>query len=479
MKSGLAQIKKHLGLLTLMGLLSACSAEKNQITVSTKTAFSNENTENTLLNSKPNQPIKHRNLGVIKISSQTQAKLGIESHTLNFRTLPILLKLKGQIEPDFGKQVDISSRILGRVVKIFVHPGDYVKPGQLLAIIDSHEISEMEAELIEAKSHLIIASAQKERENQIYKEQLLRPKSLIEAKSRLSEAQSQLELADSEFSRQESLYEEKISSQRSYSTAKAAYEQAKNNCETAKLNFQREEQLYNNQALLKKDYQLAEAAHEQALRHLDTLRQRLIFHGMSPENVAAVIEKNQISGNLQITAPIAGIITDSDIAIGELVHNPDTIFRIVDLSKVIAKADLPEKDLSLVTVGSLVQVVVPSYPQRTFQGTISFISETISKETHTVAIRAQLNNEDHALKANMSAHILLEGEERTIFACPKSAVFLQGDYHCVLVDNNSDIVIREIIPGAETREYIEVSDGLSPDEKVVIKGIKELLTLKF
>ncbi len=469
----LAQFKNYLGL-SLMVTLSACSVDKSQLAVSTKTAF-----VQSPINAKLNQVIRLHDLAIIKANAQKQNKLGVQFETLTLRTLPILLKLKGQIEPDFGKQVDISSRILGRVVKVFVHPGDYVKAGQLLAIIDSHEISEMEAELIEAKSHLVITNAQKERENQIYKEQLLRPKSLIEAKSKLSEARSQLELANSEFRRQQSLYEEKISSQRSYTAAKIAFEQAKNNYDTAKLNYQREEHLYNNQALLKKDYQLAEAAHEQALRHLDTLRQRLIFHGMSLDNVTSVIEKNHISGSLQIKAPISGIVTSADIAIGEMVHNTDSIFRIVDLEKVIVKADLPEADLALVTLGSSVEVIVPSYPKRIFQGTINFISESINKDSHTIPIRAQLNNDDHILKANMSAQILLEGEERTIFACPRTAIFLHGDHQCVLVDNNPNIAIREIVPGAEAKDYVEILDGIKPEEKIVVKGIKELLSSKY
>ncbi len=485
-----ASKSKYLALLLLLSTLTACNSENNKNlgsinNPSHKDASQNQinsnpiNTDqsNTSFHPKLSRRAKFRDADLIKISNQTKEKLSLKFIPITSRTLPVLLKLKGQIEPDFGKEVNVSSRILGRVVKIFAHPGDAVKANQVLAIVDSHVISEMEAELIEARDKLAVAKAQKERENQIYQEQYLRPKTLIEAKSRFAAAKAQLELAESEFKRQQNLYDEKISSQRNYTAAKIANDEAHNEYEASKLNLQREEHLYSNQALMKKDLHIAEAAGEQALRHLDILQQRLIFHGMSPENIANVLKTNQLSGSLQILAPVAGVITHANIAVGEMVHNTDTMFRIVDLSTVYVKADLPEKDLSLASQGSTVEVVVSSYPDRVFQGIISYIAEAVNQHTHTVPIKAKLNNEERLLKANMTAQIILKGPEKTILACPKDALFMYGENHCVLIDSPAGLAIRPIILGAEGQDYIEILSGLKQDDLVLTKGLKDILSL--
>ncbi len=452
----------------MLSFLTSCAREANQ-------SKSSDGLENKQISVSSAERMPSADLAQIQLTGQQRAKLALQTAGVNYRKLTILLELKGQIEPEAGKEVDVSPRILGRVVKVLIHPGESVKPGQIMAILDSHEISELEAELIEDKGKLAIAKAQQDRESQVYKEQFLRPQVLIEARAKFAEAKSQLELADAEFRRQENLYEEKIASQKDFTRAKITREEARTDLEVAKLNLQREEHLYSNQGLMRKDLQLAEAEYERAKRHMDTLNQRLIFFGMSAQNIKAVLDTNHISGTVQVLAPVAGTVAHAEAAIGEMVHSTDTMFKIVDLSEVIVKADLPEANITLVSIGTPVQVVVPSYPQRIFQGTINFISETINKENHTVPIQARLENKEHLLKANMSAQINLAAEEKTILACPKEAVFSYKDTQCVLVSDSSGVILRRVTTGVVGKEYIEILNGLEAGDQVVVKGMKELL----
>ena len=158
----------------------------------------------------------------IPLRDRSLHSLLIRSEEVTYRELPIYLSLQGKIQPEPGKEVDVNTRILGRVLSVAVHVGDAVKSGQLLAILDSKEISELEAEVIEAKSKLRVACAQKERENQIYQEQLVRPKALIAAKADFQQARAQLEQAEAELERQDGLRREKIASDKSFMEAKTA-----------------------------------------------------------------------------------------------------------------------------------------------------------------------------------------------------------------------------------------------------------------
>ncbi len=403
--------------------------------------------------------------------------LPIETQFIEYRKLPISIILQGQIEPASGKEVDVSTRILGKVVQVMVHNGDAVVPGQILAIVDSQEISELAAEVIEAKSKLQMARSQKDREHQLLEEAVLIPKGLIESKARLDETKTQKELTDSEYEREEGLLKEKIASKKDYLAAKAAQARAHTAYEVAKLEWQREKHLYENQALMRKDFQLAESEFIRASQHLDTLKQRLLFLGMDPKAIEQLLQTGKISGTVTITAPQAGIINHEDVAAGEVVHTDDSIFKIVDLTNVVAKAGVPENDLSLVTIGTKVRVTAASYPDLVFTGTIDHISEQVNRENKTVTVTAKLSNAEGKLKINMSIDLALEGPEKTILACPKSALITVNNEKAVFIARQKTYELRLVKTGIESMEFIQIRHGLTQGDKVVTRGAVALAAI--
>jgi cobalt-zinc-cadmium efflux system membrane fusion protein len=414
---------------------------------------------------------------VIKADDSRLQSVEIKTEQVLVKDLPVMLQLDGQIEPDTGKEVDVSTRILGRAIKVYVNPGESVTAGQLLAVLDSKEISELEAELIEAKSKLRIVQAQKEREAQILHEQVMRPTALIDATEKYHDIEAQKELADSEFERQEGLLREKIASQKDYLAAKANRARLRARWEAASLELQREQHLYSNQALMRKDFQLAEAEEARAERHLDTLKQRLTFLGMHPNTVADVLKTNQISGELHILAPGNGVITHQDVAAGEVVHTEHPMFIITNLTNVLVKAELPEEDLTRVRLNDVVRVTCLSYPDQVFNGTVNYISEHVNPTKHSLTVSARLANGEHKLKANMSAKILLTGPSREFLACPKAAIAEHGQSTFVFVRTEDGYRRQQIQIGSESTEYFEVTGGLSEGQSVVTKGKAELLAL--
>jgi RND family efflux transporter MFP subunit len=401
----------------------------------------------------------------------------IKTSQVRVREVAMPLRLKGQIEPDIGREVNVSTRIPGRAIKVCVNPGESVGTGQLLAVLDSKEISELEAELIEAKSKLRIVQAQREREFQILHEQVLRPPALIEANEKFHDIEAQRELADSEFERQKGLLQEKIASKKDYMAAKTNRSRLHSRYEAALLELEREQHLYDNQALMRKDYHLAQAEEQRAERHLDTLKQRLTFLGMDPKTVADVLKSNKISGELRILAPVAGVITHQGVAAGEVVHPEHPMFKITDLSEVVVKSELPEEKLSLVHLGDCVQVTCVSYPDHVFEGTINYISEHVNASTHSIAFSAKLANNDQKLKANMSAEILLAGPSQQFLACPKDALVTGHQSLRVFVPRQDGYEPVTIEIGKEGMDYVEVLAGLSDGQQVVTTGKKQLNAL--
>ncbi|PWU01710.1 MAG: hypothetical protein C5B53_02475, partial [Candidatus Melainabacteria bacterium] len=371
---------------------------------------------------------------VIKVPDELAKQIDLRTEEVKMRPLAAPQHLTGHIEPSWGKEVDVSTRISGRVREILVKPGQFVPAKHLMAVIDSREISELEAEMIEAKNKLGFALAHQEREKQIYEEQIERPRALIDAQSVYRKAKVQKELSASELKRIQALHNEKIAAAKDLISAQAAFAQAQTAYEQAAIDLQREEHLYGNKAIMKRDYSFAQSETDRDRQHLNTLVQRLEFLGTSSAEIDDLLKTKKIKGTAFIVAPQAGVVSHYDVAVGEVVHPDRSLFKITDLSSVIVSADLPEVDLQKVKLGDKVKVKIASYPNEVFEGTISFISEHIHPDTRMVSIRAHLDNSARRLKPNMYAEIDLEEENpKLVLLCPKSAIQEHNGHKIVFV----------------------------------------------
>ncbi len=109
------------------------------------------------------------------------------------------------------------------------------------------------------------------------------------------------------------------------------------------------------------------------------------------------------AGAYTLKSPIAGVVTRRSATVGTLVDTGDALFEIIDVSHLWADIDVPEAQASRVRAGQRVVLRVEGLPDRTFNGTISFLSPIIDPQTRTARARAALVNRDGLLRANMYA----------------------------------------------------------------------------
>lgn len=411
-----------------------------------------------------------KNPNKITIDQELSNQLDIKTEPIGMRQLALNLPVTGSVHPDVGRETDVNTRFSGRVMEVLVKPGQVVNSKTVLALIDSHEVSQLQAELLEAQSKVHIAQAQEDRERQVYEEQLLRPKSLIQARTHHDECKVQLELAHSEYDRQSGLYKEKISSQRDYLLAKGNLARAKATFEQAEADLQREERLYKNKAIMMRDYKLAQAETARLHQHMNTLLQRLEFLGVPDSVVKDVLRTGKIKGVIPVVSPAHGVVSHQDISVGEFIDSHKTLFVITDLTSVVVTADIPEVDLSQVKLGNEVSVRIAGYPNEVFKGTIDYIADHVNPKTRTVAIRARLDNSRNMLKANMFAEIVLEGNPQNVLACPKSAIQDKEGQKVVFIKDVDGFEEKTVSVGREDDRFVEILTGLSAGDLVVTQG---------
>lgn len=409
-------------------------------------------------------------LEAIQVDDAVARQLDIKTELVEKKTLGHSLRITGQIKPVVGQEAEINTRFSGRVVRVLAKLGEVVKPGQDLAFVDSSDMGDIQAELIESKSKVEITKAQASREKQIYNENFQRPSGLIQAQTALEEAKVQLDLADAEYKRMEGLHKEKIAAGKDFLAARAALESSKLTYREAVSQCKREEGIYKNTSSLKHDLHMALSEATREEDHLHTLIQRLDSLGMPRDMINKVLKTNKIIPVLPLRASSCGVVTKQELAVGEMLGPSDTAMVVTDLSTVLVSADLPEADLASVTIGCPVTVKVASYPNEEFHGVVSYVSEHVEPETRTVAIRAKLDNKERKLKLNMFAEIKFQAAPRLVIACPKSAAQERDGQKVVFVKTKEGYKERPVVlvPGSE--QYYEVTSGLTPGEEIVTQG---------
>jgi multidrug resistance efflux pump len=131
--------------------------------------------------------------------------------------------------------------------------------------------------------------------------------------------------------------------------------------------------------------------------------------------------RNQVSVQLAkaaLNAPRAGLVLSRPIHEGEQVSPGAPLMTIGSLDTVRLTLYIAEADIGRIRQGQQVEVSVDSYPNKIFNGTISFIAQeaqftprnvqTQAERVTTVfAVRVDLPNPDHSLKPGMPADAIL------------------------------------------------------------------------
>ncbi len=146
------------------------------------------------------------------------------------------------------------------------------------------------------------------------------------------------------------------------------------------------------------------------------------------------------------------------------------LYQIADLSSVWVMADVYEQDIGLVRTGSKAGVAINAYPDKLFEGTITYVYPTLKPETRTVPVRLELANPDQLLKPAMFALVELPvGGKGKVLTVPNSAVIDSGTRQIVLVQlAEGRFEPRGVKLGRHSDNYVEVLDGVKEGEQVVV-----------
>ena len=116
-------------------------------------------------------------------------------------------------------------------------------------------------------------------------------------------------------------------------------------------------------------------------------------------------------------------------------------------------------------------VELEAYPDLRFAAFVSEISPVVDPITRSMAVTLALVEQEPRIKAGMFAKIsIIIEEKQNIVKIPAECMVTRSDIPYVFVVTDERVEAREIVPGIQIDNKLEVTQGLAPGEVVVIRG---------
>jgi RND family efflux transporter MFP subunit len=230
------------------------------------------------------------------------------------------------------------------------------------------------------------------------------------------------------------------------------YQQAEATFENARLTFRRTKDLFLQNLVSQQDLDNSEATMKVTAAAFDAAKTRL--------------------GYARITAPFAGYVTKRFLDPGALVTpNNSTLFTLMDLDQMKIIVNVLEKDIPRIAIGKAATITVDAFPNTTFEGKITRLSEAVDPGTRTMAIEIDVPNKGHTLKPGMFANVTLAVEAHPNAITVPTVALLKDDTGPFLYAAVSDTAHRvRVTLGWEQGERTEIRTGLDDSSLIITTG---------
>jgi len=245
-----------------------------------------------------------------------------------------------------------------------------------------------------------------------------------------------------------------------------AYRKAVSDELLARKQLDRAKLLYEHGAIAQQDLEVAQDSEDDAKTTLETAAEHLRLLGSDPDNPKGIVD---------IAAPVSGVITDQEVAIGAAVqaYSTPNPFTISDLSTVWIVCDVYENDMANVRMGEPADIKLNAYPDRVLKGTISNIGPILDPSIRTAKVRIEVANPGEMIRLGMFATATLFGKgKQTYAAVPASAIVHLHDRDWVYIPLQGRFKRLEVVSGEQLPNQMQqVLSGLQPGQQVVTNAI--------
>jgi len=320
----------------------------------------------------------------------------------------------------------------GRLTQIYVDVGDVVEAGQLLARVDA----------VQYQKTLTAAQA-------AYDASIDGVKALEAAldvtKNQLADANNRFDKVEADYLRFEALYKDEVITKKEFEDIETAYESAKLGVQSA----------------------------EDGVRASEL--QVEVARGQSNAAAARKAQASKSLSDAVLKAPYAGIITERMMQIGEIPGHGEPVFRLTGEGIRRVRLEIPEENHGKIAVGDTINISLEYLPDETITAKVSKITPDVNRGSRTFIVEIIIPDEYEAMPGSfVKAELVLEKAEQAMTLPITAILSFEGDQPGVYVSEDGKAKKVFVTLGLIQADKVQIVDGLTWDDEVVITGNKFL-----
>ena len=180
-----------------------------------------------------------------------------------------------------------------------------------------------------------------------------------------------------------------------------------------------------------------------------------------------------LAGYKKITAPFDGVVTSRDTDVGALINaggnSGHAMFTISDITKLRVYVNVPQNYVPAIKIGAKASLVLPDYPNRSFQATVEASSQAVDVASGTTRMQLGLDNSSGELMPGSYASVKLNLQrEAAPLSIPASAlIFNSSGLRVATVSPDDKVLFKTVKIGRDLGKEIEIASGLAPDDRII------------
>lgn len=362
----------------------------------------------------------------VTLTPEAIERYGIKVEPAQLRVLQPTIVTPARVAFNTEAMAHVGSPLRGRAIEVKVRMGDTVKAGQELVVVESPELGEAQAELLQRQTAVMTAAPAAELSKIAWE----RANALFERSQGISLTEVQ---------RREAEYKAAVANVKAAEAAAVAAEN------------------------------------------------RLHLLGMDQKAVDTLTKTSEIVPRYSIRSAIDGLVVQREVTLGELVSpDRDSLMVIADIKNLWVLADVPEAKLAGIERGTKAWVTIgsssdPSQPAPTFTGTVAFVSPIVDPLTRTAQVRIEVplgTERGLTLRPGMFAQAEIAhdtgGKEPTpVIAIPDEAIQTVEGGPAIFVPVEGEpntFAKRAITVGKSIGGFVPIITGLAEGEPFVVAG---------
>ena len=336
-------------------------------------------------------------------------------------------------------QANIVPKISAPVRRFLVNRGDHVNQGQLLAELENRDLAAAAQE----------SRGQYEQAQSNYRSTTTAgvPEQMTKAQADVAAAREAMDAAKRLLDNRQQLFKDGALARKLVDDAEVVFAQAKASSDTAQQHLQALQNVGG-----KEQINTAAAQVAAAKGHFDSAEAQASY--------------------AQVRSPINGVVTDRPVYPGEMAATGAPLLTVMDMSKVVARVNLPQDQAKNVKVGNEA-TITPADGGELVTARVTIVSPASDTNSTTVQVWVQADNPGERMHAGQAVHVSIVAatiEGATLIPAPAVLPNAEGETIVLIIDDKNIAHEKVVQIGLREPEMVQIVAGVEVGQRVVTQG---------